>query len=689
MRPKNPKFICVDCETTGLDWTKDTLHGFAYAYEEGEAIYVNVSDIPNYVKEDLENSAISVIGHNLHAFDAKFLFAIGIKIQGKMIENMGIWQLLDDTTPLGLKFLSEKHIGLESLERKRLLDDTIKKAGVSNIAGLCAKDLLDASHPYLKVIGDYCEEDCNNTLHLALLGMEKLKELDKKLKEKYRVTKTPLDYFREEFTPLESVLFKIETEGFRVNLAVIEKLRASAEIKRDELTARLNKGFKEQIAIIEDKLYQSALLKLVMPAAKAKRIKGEGKLAFSWENANHVAILFFEHTNFPEEFIRRTARGSYATDKTYINGLMQSLPKGHILLKAIPIYAKYKLNQKVLTTYTGDSEKGIYSKIRKGEDGNHYIYPTFRQTTTTGRLACKSPNMQNIPRNSPIKELFIPTQEGNVFDHFDYSQIELRIAGHLANDKDIIAAYINGDDVHKQTAATLFEIPITEVTDIQRQVGKTSNFLTIYKGGAYRLQESLRQPNGSYPGLEFSKEECQEFIDKFFERYPDLTKYLANVLVFVRKNRFVISEVGRIRRLSDIAFGDEGNLNYKTKRFGGTQQQRQLIIQDFKTKSIPNPSEDDIFWAAHKRYNHAVKQAFNFPDQSLSASIIKRAMIKLHADGISIRNQVHDSLDIEREEKFTSKTDYVRHVMETIYPCRLPIKVDFKTLRSFSEEDKA
>lgn len=683
IRPNNPKFLCLDIETTNLDWTTGLMHGISIAYEEGEAEYFLASEIPDYIIKDIEDPNISIVGHNLHAFDLKFLFKLGIRPKGKFIENMGIWQLLNDNSPLGLKYLSDMHIGAESLERKRRLDQEIHRAGVKNIASLCFKDLHDPTHPHLEVIADYCKEDCNNTLHLALLGMNKLRVLDKQLKEKYRVTKTPLDYFNEEFTPLESVLFKIETEGFRVNLSIIEKLRAEAEKLRSELVARLTKGFKAKIDLIEEEMYQTEIDSLVTKAAKAKRIKGQGKLAFSWENSNHVANLFFNHTNFPEDLKKTTERGSYAMDKTYLQSLLTELPKENILLKALPIYARYKLNQKILTTYTGNSEKGIYSKIRKAKDGNHYIYPTFRQTTSTGRLSCKSPNMQNLKRNSPIKELFIPNSDGNVFDHFDYSQIELRLAGHLAKDRNIIKAYSNGEDVHKQTAAAMFEVPEKEVTDSQRQGGKTTNFLMIYKGGAYRLQESLRQGTG----LEFTLEECKEFIEKFFNRYPDLTQYLINVLNFVKKNRFVISEVGRMRRLPDISYGDEGNLNYRIKKFNGSNEQLEQLHKDLIDKEI-QVTDENLFWQAHKRYNHAIKQAYNFPDQSLAASMIKRAMIVLNQKGFVLRNQVHDSIDIERSLEDKESKLIATEILESIYPCRLPIKVECKTLKSFSESDK-
>jgi DNA polymerase-1 len=686
MRPTNPKYMCVDVETTGLDWTRDTLHGFAVAYEEEEAFYVPSWNIPSFVKEDLENPSIKKIGHNFHGFDAKFIFKSGIKIQGTFIENMGIWQLVDDTTPLGLKWLSEQHIGASSLDKKRLLDQAIERSGAKNIAGLCFKDLHDPSHPYLKVIGDYCEEDANNTLSLSLLGMQKLKELDQQLRSNYRVSKTPLDYFKEEFTPLEYVLFKMETKGFRVNIKVIEELKKEAEKKKEEITERLNRGFKKEIEIIEKQIWEEAVSRVVTPKAKASRVQGQGKLAFSWENNNHAAKVFFEQGNIPEDLVTRTEKGSYATDKTTLQKLLQELPKEHKVRRALPLYAEYKLNQKTLTTYTGDTKKGIYSKIRQGEDGNHYIYPTFRQTTNTGRLACKSPNMQNIPRGSKIKELFIPTNDNNVFDHFDYSQIELRLAGHLSKDPAIISSYLNKEDLHKQTAATIFDLPLRDINDIQRQGGKTTNFLTIYKGSAFRLQESLREG----VKLDFSLDECKEFISRFFDKYRDLDQYLKNVLSFVVKNGFVISEAGRMRRLPDIFYGEEGNLDFRLRQFNGSQEQRQKLISILRDQQIYNPSEQDIFWLAYKKYNHASKQAFNFPDQSLAASLAKRAMIQLDKEGFDIRNQVHDALDIERALCDNEATSKVRNIMENVFPeCLVPLTTDYKTLRSFSEEDKA
>lgn len=673
------RFMAVDDETTGLDWTKDQLHGFAVAYEEDEAKYYPVWDVPQNIREDLANPEIAKIGHNFHGFDAKFLVRAGFEVKGPIDDTMVLAQLSYEPTSLGLKYLAERFIGPESLEKKRRLDRYLSENGCRTIAQLCAKDLADPAHPHTKVIAEYCEEDANNTLKLFFIFVKKLKEMDKTLRERFGFKKTPLDYYKEEARPMESVLLAMELRGVRVNLDAINAIRDEAVAKQNKLDAEMTEILKEPIAKLEKELYEKILATKQTPAARSKVRIGEGKCKFSWGNNNHVGSLFFGSVGIPSALVKRSPKGKYRTDKTYFGELQHLLPKSHVLRQVLPLFAVYKKEQKIASTYTGTSKKGILSKVRM-IDGVPRIFPTYRQTTGTGRLACKNPNLQNLKRNSPVKKFFIP--DAGYFEHDDYSQVELRIAAHESQDSKLLKAYRTGVDVHCETATSLFQREITKSDDLERQVGKRTNFLTIYDGGWSRLRESLKQDTGK----EFEPDDCKEFIARFFERYQEYRTYLDSQLEFVTKHKFVISSTGRIKRCPDIIYGE--GINYKRKRFLGSKELHQKLRQELAMKLKRAPSEEEIMWQAHKKFKHALKQAYNAPIQGLGASITKRAMIALHAAGYDLVNQVHDSLDIER--RGTPKpSKKIKKILETVYPLTVPVVADCKLLKSFDEGDSA
>lgn len=694
MRPENPKSMTVDVETTGLDFMKDVLHGIGVGYEEDDAQYYPAWSIPIQVRRDLENPKINKVGHNLHSFDAKFIRRAGINIQGLFDDTMILANLYDDSLPLGLKFLSDKFIGEGSLENKRALDQYMSANGVNNIAQLCAKDLVDPEHPHKEIIAAYCSEDVNNTTTLCRILKDKLRELDRQVKA-MGFKKSPIDYYIEEARPLETVLFETEYRGIRVDLSVAEKIKQEATSAIAEIEVRLNKVFINKIALIEQELYEKEIDKLKDEKAKSKRAAGQGKCKFSWSNSNHFAILLYRHCGLSKDLVLRTAKGKYRTDKSALEIIRAGLQKENRLLIYLNLYSKLKLHQKIASTYTGDAKTGILSKVRY-INGIPRIYPNYRQTTGTGRLAGSNPNMQNIKRDSNIKKFFIPDTEGEVFDSADYSQIELRTGAHISQDASLCNAYIDGLDVHLITASRLFAKTVTKEDDLERQAGKRTNFLTIFDGGAFRLQAALKADTGH----DFTEEECKEFIKIWFDTYPGVRAYLDSQLEFFHKWKMCISETGRIRRLPDIAFGEylewhknpdpsgrrwlvtfNGPKSLKEKLIEGIlKENRQLKRQDIDSNMIGQ--------AASKRYKHAIKAGYNQPIQGLAASMTKRAMIKLHRLGRKIANQVHDELVVARKLNDLAAKEQVIDVMENVYKLTVPVKVDLKTVSTFHADSK-
>lgn len=687
------KYMTIDCETTGLSWLDDKLHGIGVGYAEGEAEYYPAWNIPDQVKKDLANPSIAKIGHNLHAFDAKVIRRFGLEINGPLDDVMILADLLSENEELGLKYLAKKYIGEESLERKQFLDKYMSSAGAGHVGELCAKDLTDPSRPHFDVIADYCKEDVNNTTTLFFKFVDRLKKMDELLKgPKFGFKKSPWDYYKEEARPLEYVLFEMEYRGVKVDLDALNKIKQNSLERMATIEEILTKALRNRIPKVEQELYEKEIAKLSTPEAKAKRAPGQGKSRFKWSNSNHVAALLYKYCDLPEGTFKKTGKGKYSTDKEAIEMLIIKLPEGHPLIKLLKLYAEYKVNAKLASTYTGDSDKGILSHV-KYVNGEARIFPSYRQTTGTGRLACSNPNMQNLKRDSEVKRFFIPDSPDEVFDDADYSQIELRTGAHLSRDEALLEAYNTGQDVHLRTASRLFARKITKEDDVERQAGKRTNFLTIFDGGPGRLMVCLKQDTGK----DFTFRQCKEFIKIWFEEYKDVRTYLDSQLEFFKKYKFCISETGRIRRIPDIVYGKhlkwERGPDFKWKPFyrGPAARiialKREIVKSDHSIRP-ENITDEMVGRLAYKKYSHAIKAGYNQPIQGLAASMTKRSMIALHRAGRIIANQVHDSLSVPRKHWDLEAKKQLIDIMKSTYKLSLPVEVDVKTLKSFHPRDK-
>lgn len=388
------KFMVVDAESTGKDWTTAVLHGVGIGYSEDEATYYPAWNIPANILADLANPRIAKIGHNIHGYDAKLLKRHGIQVAGELDDTMVIWNLIDDNTPLGLKWLVNKHLEEEDLDKKRALDRYVSLHKAGHIGGLCAQDLADPTRPHTKIIGEYCVEDCINTMRLFWLGIKRLQIMNAAVL-KMGFKKGPLDYYKEEARPLERVLMEIEYKGIRVNLAVLEKIKAEALTRMSAIEGILNKVFVNRIPKVEQELYEKEVSKVTTEKAKSARKPGVGKCKFSWANGNHFGSLLYKFCELPPGLIQRTDKGAFQTDKTAIEIVRDGLRNTDKarLIKYLNLYSEYKKHIKIASTYTGDSSKGIMSKIRMIE-GIPRIFPQFRQTTGTGRLACIAEGQQ-------------------------------------------------------------------------------------------------------------------------------------------------------------------------------------------------------------------------------------------------------------------------------------------------------
>ncbi len=251
-------------------------------------------------------------------------------------------------------------------------------------------------------------------------------------------------------------------------------------------------------------------------------------------------------------------------------------------------------------------------------DESSRIHSTFNQTiTATGRISSTEPNLQNIPMRMElgrrIRKVFIP-MDGYLFMDADYSQIELRVLAHMSGDRQLIEAYKMDEDIHRITASKVFHTPFEEVTDLQRRNAKAVNFGIVYGISSFGLSQDLS----------ISKKEAAEYIEQYFETYPDVKRFLDTTVEDAKKNGYVTTMYGRRRPIPELSSG-----NFMQRSFGE-------------------------------------RVAMNSPIQGTAADIMKIAMIRvwerLHKEGLCSRLilQVHDELLIET---FAGEEEQVRGIL--------------------------
>jgi DNA polymerase-1 len=266
------------------------------------------------------------------------------------------------------------------------------------------------------------------------------------------------------------------------------------------------------------------------------------------------------------------------------------------------------------------------------------IHTSFSQTgAATGRLSSSDPNLQNIPvrtwRGEQIRRCFVPA-DGCLFVVADYSQIELRLLAHLSEDPAFLEAFRRGGDIHRETAAIIFDVAVDDVTPEMRARAKTINFATIYGQGAYALSRQL--------GI--AQDEAREFIDLYFERFAGVRRFLDDCVARAREQGFVETISGRRRYVPELK-----DRTYAVRAFGE-------------------------------------RVAMNSPLQGSAADLIKRAMIRVHAalreagSEAELLLQVHDELIVEAPEaEASSAADLVRREMEGAVTLSIPLVVDLGT----------
>jgi len=394
--------------------------------------------------------------------------------------------------------------------------------------------------------------------------------------------------------PLTAVLGEMERSGVRVDEGVLEQLSSE---------------YASRLASIEHEIHELA---------------GEPFLISSPKQLQHI---LFEKLKLP--VVKKTKTG-YSTDEA----VLEQLAAQHALPERILAYRRLS---KLVNTY-------IDALPRLIDERTGRVHPTYHQLgAATGRLSATQPNVQNIPIRTEegvrIREAFVPA-EGCVLASADYSQVELRILAHYSGDEGLREAFRDDDDVHRRTAAEVWEVAPEDVGPEQRARAKAVNFGIIYGLSAFGLANQL--------GI--ASAEAQETIDTYFARYSGVRRFIDETIAAAKRDGEVRTLLGRRRALPDI-----------------TSRNRALR-------------------------QAAERMAVNTVIQGTAADLIKKAMLAvseaLRADGSAARIilQVHDELVIEAPEgEVEAVRARVKEVMEGVLPIAVPLRVDVGVGRNWRE----
>ena len=581
IKAENIGYVSFDTETNSLDAMNADMIGFSLCTSENDACYVPLLHTNEGERQLKFDQAIEIL--------RQILEDEGIK---KILHNMKYDALVIDKYNIKIKNFDDTMLMSYSLGSggvRHKLDTLIKY--YFNHDAMSFKELIGSGKDKktfeelsIEEAGKYAAEDADMTLRLW-----------KKIKSSISKNKQVKIYEIIE-KPLIKVLIQMEKNGISIDINRLSKLSKTFESKLLELEKLCFNLIDEEVNLGSPK---------------------------------QVGEILFEKLNLPGG--KRTSTGSWSTNASTLEDLAN---QGHEFPKLL---LEWRALSKLKTTYTdtlptylNDSTKRIHSSFAMA-------------TTSTGRLASSDPNLQNIPIRSEdgrmIRKAFIPN-DGNVLISSDYSQIELRLIAHIANEENLIKAFHEKIDIHAATASEVFNVNINEMTPEIRRNAKAINFGIIYGISAFGLAKQLN----------ISRTEASEFIKAYFNKYPSIKDYMDETKKFASENGFVKTLMGR-----------------------------KCLVEDINSKN-----------AATRSFME--RAAINAPIQGSAADIIKRAMIVLSKNNKLIELetkmllQVHDELIFETKKENSLKAmKIIKEEMENAHNPILKIKVPLIADTSFGK----
>jgi len=569
--------LVIDVETTSSDPLKSELVGISFSYKEKEAYYLPIQ-VKNGQKGTFNWDNVKEQLKDILESEDIAKCGHNIKFDMEVLDKYGIKVKPVNFDTMIASYLLNPSTHQHNLNTVSLEHLNYKKIQIEELIG-SGKNQKNMREVPIDKIYIYGCEDSDITLRLK----NKLEILIEEKNLKPLMENIEL--------PLINVLIDMEKAGVAIDI---------------EFLSDMSERLSEEIADLE------------------KQIQYEAGEIFNINSPQQLGNVLFGRLKIHEQMgIKRVPRTKigYKTDIRILENF-----------SANPLVAKilrYRQLNKLKNTYVDALPRLINEKTGK-------VHTSFNQTVTaTGRLSSTNPNLQNIPIRTDIgrniRKAFIPSSEDNLILSADYSQVELRLLAHLSGDKTLLEAFKNDEDIHRKTASLIFEIPPEEVTDEMRYKAKSINFGIIYGMGSYKLSTELKT----------TPEEARNFIDSYFNNYPEVNRYIFDQLSIAKEKEYVKTLLGRIRYIPEI--------NSKNARVR----------------------------------KNAENIAINTPIQGTAADMIKIAMIrinkKLNKNQLKTQMiiQIHDELvfDVPSDELGKVKK-IVKDEMESALKLKLPIKVD-------------
>lgn len=568
----NASLFAIDTETNSLNYMQAKLVGLSFALENGEAAYLPLQH--HYLDCPQQLSWKTVLAELKTVLEDPNIKKVGqnLKYDLTILARHGVelQGVVYDTMLESYTLDSTGRHNMDDLAKRFLHHDTIH---FEDLAGK-GKGQLTFDQIEIDKAAEYAAEDADVTFKLHQVLWPQLNQ-----------TPSLVKLFTEVELPLSQVLARMERNGVLIDSDLLYQ-------QSQEINARL-----------------------IQLEQQAHQLAGQ---AFNLASTKQLQEILFGKLGLP--VLKKTPKGAPSTNEE----VLEELAYEHELPKLL---VEHRGFSKLKSTYTDKLPQMI-------DPNTGRVHTSYHQAVTiTGRLSSSDPNLQNIPTRSEegrkIRQAFIAPQGFKVVAA-DYSQIELRIMAHLSADAGLAYAFSHGLDVHRSTAAEVFDVPLEQVTSQQRYRAKAINFGLIYGMSAFGLARQLQIP----------RNEAQTYIDRYFHRYPGVKQFMNDIQEKAKQQGYVETLLGR-----------------------------RLYLPELKSSN-------------GMRRKAAERVAINAPMQGTAADIIKKAMIDIDRfiadkDDIRMIMQVHDELVFEvKEDKVEYYEKIIKDMMENAVKLSVPLIVE-------------
>ncbi|MFZ8883724.1 MAG: DNA polymerase I [Litorivicinaceae bacterium] len=577
---RQAKIFALDTETTSLVARHAKLVGVSLSCMAGQACYIPVGHVEG---KQLDMTPVLFALSDLFADPDLTMVGHNLKYDLTILETVGLLPQCRLADTMLMSYVLDAAAGRHDMDSlaKRLLG--VETTSYEDVCGKGAKQIR-FDEVALESASHYASEDADITLRLYNQFVDRLNQVP-----------SLQSIYQELELPVMQILREMENHGALLDVDILNAQSVTLGVRLEQLES------------------------------EAQALAGR---PFNLASPKQLQEILFDELQLP--VLKKTPKGAPSTNEEVLQELALDYPLPKLLIE-------HRSLSKLKGTYTdrlpGDCDPA---------DGR--VHTSFHQAvTSTGRLSSSDPNLQNIPIRTEegrrIRKAFIAPDCWSVMAA-DYSQIELRIMAHLSGDKSLVDAFARGDDIHRATAAEVFDLEPMFVTDEQRRRAKAINFGLIYGMSAFGLARQL--------GIE--RAEAAAYIDRYFERYPGVRRYMDSTRAMAHEKGYV-----------ETVFG------------------RRLTLPDIHARQVP------VRQAAERA-------AINAPMQGTAADIIKRAMLRVHQAlatsnlGCHLLLQVHDELVFEvRDRDLDPARQLIRLEMEAAAELSVPLVVDIGSGDSWFE----